>query len=441
MTEDTQKMLVRFTQEQTAYTPLSPTSGAACANCRWFINQSDMGQGCHIIENYPADVLPTGYCNRHDLLPSFEPEPLQVELVGIGERALGDNPHIPQDYVDRLEHEQPESLYATPDSNDTGVLKTLVSRFKRGLKPGQSVIKAADGRRFMFIVTSNSYQDREQETITSTALKEYVDRAWKADDLFAGNNPLLFWHDDRLVAGQIVWAKMSGPFLLELAQEAPNPIAKAMFDYREANPNEKWGASHRFGYYKSDRDADGTYRRIFKQETSMLPREAAANLLTFSGVFPMDKKNEYLNKMLGLDNAAELLDKGVEAVVEAMAAAGLQHKSADAPVATEPAGIDLVALSKAFVQVVEDVADLSNDLDAAKKDYTDKAAALDSERVTAADALKAMQTELDTLKAQLDARPRSASRAGETVIEGEAAKGLEQLNVEKHPVLGALRPK
>lgn len=424
MSEQTDKMLVRYTQAETAYVPLSMTPGAACANCRWFMNTSDVGQGCHIIENYPADVLPTGWCNHHEALPSLDPEPLAVELVGIGERA-------------HEEREQPQSLYIAPDSNNPGVLKSLLERFARGLKPGQTVFKAADGQRYMLIVTSNSYRDREAETIKTVALQEYVNRAWKADDLFISRNPQLFWHDDRLVMGDIVWADMRGPFLVELAKEADNPIAHKMYDYIEAHPEEKWGASHRFGYYKSDRDAEGTYHRIFKQETTTLPREAAANLLTYSGVLPVTHKDDYLNKMLGLPNAAELLDKGIEVLVAELAKNGVAHKSADEP------GVEFTAISKAFVQLVQDVADMSEQLDAAKKDYTDKSAALDTERQAMADAFKTIQTELDTLKAQLDARPRSASRATETQVEGatseDAQKTLDALQYETHPLFGRVK--
>ena len=53
------------------------------------------------------------------------------------------------------------------------------------------VFKAADGTRHMLIVTSNSYKDREDQTITTAALTDYVERQWSGDE-FAGDNVLLF---------------------------------------------------------------------------------------------------------------------------------------------------------------------------------------------------------------------------------------------------------
>lgn len=149
--------------------------------------------------------------------------------------------------------------------------------------------RAADQLRLMMIVTSNAYKDREDEIITERALTEYVDSCWKDGD-FVGDNPLLVWHGGDPI-GDIIYAEMSGPFLIEIARERPNRMVnlartgeaprtievKSVWDALEREDH--LGASHEFAFITSDR-ADGIYERILKTETSTLPRAAAANLLT-----------------------------------------------------------------------------------------------------------------------------------------------------------------
>ena len=197
-----------------------------------------------------------------------------------------------------------------------------------GLKPGQTMFKAADGKRYMLLVTSNSYTDREAETLTSAALTADVDRHWtNGDGNFASDNPLLFWHDDRMVIGDIVWGDMRGPFYVELARESDSPLASKLWDAIETSDDD-WGASHQFAYYSQHRNADGDYSRIFKKETSILPRDMAANLLTYSGVLSMSKaRDDYLDKLLGVEGVADALDKGMAAIVALLKKQGVEHKS------------------------------------------------------------------------------------------------------------------
>lgn len=408
---EAQKMIMRPSQAEASYVTLSSNAGQACANCRWFNGDEDY---CGIIENYPEDVLPTGYCNRWEAKPNAP----QTEMPMMGQDMTGPDMGAESDMMqmslpdDDHQHEQPDIAYIAPDSNSDSVFKAITDKFKRGLKPGLSVIKGADGERLMLIVTSNSYQDREGETITTDALKSDVDKAWDSvEDQFASDNKLLFWHDDRVELGDIVWADMRGPFLVELAKENHAPLSAHFFDYREAHPDEKWGASHRFAYLKAHKDEDGTYHHIHKRETSILPREAAANALTFSGVIPMtSKRDAFLNKMLGLDNAAELLDKGIETLVAELEKRGVEHKSTDSKPAetVSPFGNLLADMIKAQ-------AEMSEQLDAVKA-TADKATA---DNAALVEANKALTDRLAMAEKQLDARPRQATRAPETEVEAD----------------------
>jgi hypothetical protein len=201
-------------------------------------------------------------------------------------------------------------------------------------KPGVTVVKGADGGRLMFVVTSNSYKDREAEFITTDALTRYVEKSWIADDVCKTDNVLKFWHDDPSLPlpdiGEIIWADMEGPFLIEVGKEASNSWAKAVFDYREAHPDEKWGASHGF-YFEEKRinpaKGEATYDAIEKFETSILPLSAAANAYTFSGVVSMKSRNDVIDKILGEVGAATKLRAGVQDEQKRLDAAGLERKA------------------------------------------------------------------------------------------------------------------
>lgn len=153
--------------------------------------------------------------------------------------------------------------------------------------------RSFDRLRLIRIVTTNSYKDREGEIITQKALTEYADRCWKDGD-FIGNNPLLVWHGGDPI-GDIIHVEMSGQFLIEIAQERPNRMInlarageaplyaeiKSVWDALEREPD--WAASHEFAFIAADR-LDGIYEHIEKTETSVLPRFAAANILTDGAV-------------------------------------------------------------------------------------------------------------------------------------------------------------
>ena len=67
-----EKHVVRLSQIEAQYTPLSPFDDKACANCRFF--DAANGGLCLIVHNYPDDILPTGYCVRHELAPAMASE-------------------------------------------------------------------------------------------------------------------------------------------------------------------------------------------------------------------------------------------------------------------------------------------------------------------------------------------------------------------------------
>lgn len=183
-------------------------------------------------------------------------------------------------------------LHATP--KPIGLFANKKQLSVRGFKPGMTV-RNDNGLRFMELVTSNSYRDREREFIPTTALQEYVGGSWIADDVCLPRNKLLYWHDKRIHIGDVVWVDMQGPFLIEVAKERRGTFVhkgqrypvSIIWDFIEAYPALKWGASHGFKYMTKMVDlltGDVTYDRIHKFETSVLPLENAANPFTYAGV-------------------------------------------------------------------------------------------------------------------------------------------------------------
>lgn len=231
---------------------------------------------------------------------------------------------------------QLQALYAN-ESQKGYVSPKPIGIFSR-VKAGIIVYKDADsGLRYMFIVTSNSYEDRDAETIATKALKSYVERAWAVEDKCMPNNEALLWHGGEAI-GDVVWTDMEGPFLYEVIKERPNQwiqlnknvrgTIKAVWDFIQDNPlRYRWGASHGFRYLESAKDNDNVYHNISKFETSVLPLDAAANPYTFAGVINDMNRDEVLDKMTQIPGLASKFRKGIRQVANELKNAGVEHKA------------------------------------------------------------------------------------------------------------------
>lgn len=276
----------------------------------------------------------------------------------IEQDALISTPQDPPPIAHDHAHEEVKSFVAMPRQN-TNVLQKMVAWMRGTGNPDAPIVyKSADGLRRMFLITSNSYEDRDGETITSDALKAYEESCYPGEDLYHNDNPLLWWHDDEIVMGEIVAVEYIEPFLVEVAKEIDDPLAKILWDYAEKN-GDKAGTSHRFGYLEKDRDPDGTFHRIFKQETSYLPqRSLAANDRTYAGVIapmsiPESRKrlSTILSEATQVEDWAELIrDEGIPAVKKRLLASGVQHKAFPPK---QPAAVPPPVLGEEIVETEE----------------------------------------------------------------------------------------
>lgn len=252
--------------------------------------------------------------------------------------------------------------YIPPPANEP--LLTRVRSFfgmDVALKAGSQVIQGADGARYMFLISSNSYEDREQETITSKALEAYEASCYPGADVFYCDNPLLWFHDPDVPMGTIEAVAYIQPFLVEVAKELPNdPVAKVLWDFAESN-GDNAGASIKFGYREEDRSPDGEYSHVIKLETSYLPeRQLAANVRTYAGVLndmssaeSNNRLDEIFEKVSGgkIKNAAELLHAKSGALKKQLAEVGLAHKAIGDPT-------DVADETEAAVDAAEDSAEM-----------------------------------------------------------------------------------
>jgi hypothetical protein len=359
-----------------------------------------------------------------------------------------------------------KSFVATP-RQDLGIIGKIRTWFKSELKPGIHVVhKDNDPLRYMILITSNSYQDRENETITTKALEEYEQSCYPGEGFYHNENRLVYWHDDDAPIGDIIAVNVSGPFLVEVAKELPTPFAKVIWDIAETT--EHAGVSHRFGYLEKDRDPDGTFHRIFKDETTWLPDLGlAANGLTYAGVVGMaspasDKwLDETFERIAGIKGASTKLHAKTGELEKELEAAGISHKAflpkaADAPPAKPAAVVEgeeiieeedveedvkdvaplsIEGISNAFNQFMAIVMDLvdaqggmvDNQMGMAKeltelKEMRVSEKAIESTTLkTMEDKLKALETSVAELSRRASLAPRSASRtAGE--VDPDTAK-------------------
>lgn len=197
--------------------------------------------------------------------------------------------------------------------------------------------RAADGRRYLGLISSNPYRDRDEDFVTEKALREAIDREWRGGK-YIGKNVVLFWHDGPPIADDI-FADVESRFLIEIAKERDTPFARAIFDMIEARPDIDWGVS--IGFYSTPEDKErGIFRAIRREESSVLPRAFAANPYTHVEVKTMKTKTtksganarDLLRSMFlqtVAPEAAELekkLRKGAKSTASQLEAASVQRK-------------------------------------------------------------------------------------------------------------------
>lgn len=407
---DTQdeKQVVRPTQIEVHFKALSETD-ETCDNCRYCVGEDF----CHLIENHPADISQKSVCDKWELRPGdVLPTPVADEpAVSESEPAVEDTA---KEFIIQ--------------KSERSLIQSVADRLTQNMKLGSTVFRDASGRRYMSLVSSNAYEDRESETMSSKALQRYVDSCWLADDYFRSDNVHQVWHNNDLTVGDIVWANMAGPFLVEVSKERDDIVSQAAWDYWETEEGRKdLGTSIRYWRRKQDKDSDGTLNLISKFETSTLPRKSAANLLTFSGVVTMSKsQEEYLDGMFGIEGVAELLKEGPQKLAAALAEKGIEHKSVDEPTGEEAIALAAEKFSPLLAQMVEDLADVHARFDTLTATTEQKDIEVGAKVATLETQLKALSEDNTKLRAEMANSPRASQATATEVVDEAARKAIEE---------------
>jgi hypothetical protein len=234
----------------------------------------------------------------------------------------------------KYKDEKPENIF------DAWLAGRDVKEFADSLKERNCAafaFKAADGQYWWMQWTTNAFKDREEETFTTKALEEFVDR--HDDDDVKGE--FWFWHIPGTKFADVKWRAMSGRFLVEAGPFDKSEVGQTFQKFFLENPNghsdfaqQGWGTSHGYLYDAKDRE-DGVYNWLEIKESTVLPFHVASNQFSPSPMILEVKMNEAQKdalRTIGGDKADRLLE-----LVETLGAqrtkeleeAGVDFKAAD----------------------------------------------------------------------------------------------------------------
>lgn len=253
------KMFSLPSQTEANYTPAGGTTNHACANCRFFLASWNE---CHLIDNWPEPILPTGVCDRHEVkreTPLEEMVPMPVVIVE-------------PEFVE-IEIESSEMALNVPKAIG-GRVKSLFDRLRlkaQQPEPAFKVFKTTDGKMAWVARFSGKWIDRENEIIAEAAHDRYVERVQSGK---VAPPELWMWHAKGTRHGQAVAVWKSGGFVLAAGYIDDTAEGRRAFDYYQKNSG-KIKLSHMF-HYPTETKIDGVYYEYNTIEITTLPDGAEA---------------------------------------------------------------------------------------------------------------------------------------------------------------------
>lgn len=435
------KKAQRYTQAECNYIPLSEVANKACANCRFF--SGDGGGYCLICENYPLDILPTGYCNEYTALPSAVPASEQASEAAIEavheaiesavEEAMGGG-------MDKAASE-PETVVPVviPDASEKPA-KSAIERIKNWfMKPDESafqVFKGSDGKHYWLARHTNNFEDRDQEILSAKAHEAYVARVNLG---FVPPPELWAYHTKGTRHGQADQVWIHAGFVFALGHFDDTSEAQQAVKSYQARKG-KIELSHGFTFPKWALK-DGVYETYNTFEISTLPENAASNPYTaFEEIDTMalsEKQANWIKSTLGEAALKRVQDAQTTAEKDADVLKAIDAKYKDF-VETEPTESDKGGSAEVTKTLLADMiavnASVVEQLEAMKAERASEKDAAATKAKADTDAIAQLTATVNALKAQLDARPKSASTAEETKIDKSALPAeVTQANVTIDP--------
>lgn len=214
------------------------------------------------------------------------------------------------------------------------VLAKMLKATAPGAPPLFTVFKEAATERLRWLlISSNGYEDRDREIVSTKALAEDVART----DLDGLYGPLRWWHvgdpdpmnfkepwGKGLDLGMCDWADMHGPFLIESGTFYDDELGGAL---AEKAPNLE--VSLGFFHPVNEPNAHGVFSHIRRFERSLAPKGRVSNLLT--GFYVPTHKEQSMNQAK-IKALAEQLQGVPEEKIQALIAqhTGSREKEAQA---------------------------------------------------------------------------------------------------------------
>lgn len=438
---------IRFTQAEAAYVPLSTTAEAACANCRFFDAYMN---ACLIVENYPLDILPTGWCARHTPLPALEAEAPEADdeptveqmletssddeykalaptrlwaISSDGSKTVGTPPAelvlraqieaqqaerdaaADADYAGKAQNAQRLSLVAS-------VKAILNDRLRRRAEPDWSGFKAHGDRWVAWY--SNNAKDRDGEYFPLKAIDAFIAR------VDAGMVPypeLWTYHIPGSKHGKADWLGRIGHYVVASGTFDATPAGQAAKAHY-ARSRKAYALSHGFTF-KDESYRDSAFWDFNTFEISTLPPRVAANPYTLFQIeekaMLTPEKTEQLKALFGEEIAAQIIAE-TEAKSKMLDTLQVEFKDF-ADIEAQKAAPDASgekALAELLADVISENAETVTLVGALTKMVKSHQATVES-RLTEHNqalqkALDAQQAEIKHLREQLDLRPRIASK-------------------------------
>lgn len=450
-----EKMMMRPTQAEAQYVTLSGEAGKACANCRWF-DGSDGGGYCHLIENYPEDILPTGYCSRWEGKPVAE-EPTTTTIEADSVLVL---PPMEMGSMARSEDKAGRVLSKRNAGKITSALMAIkdvllnaglvnMEDMPDAMSKGTFTVFKANGKDYWKAVWTNNFKDRDGEILSETAHDRYLARVEKK---LVPMPELWYWHIPGTKHGQALWLGRVDHLMLAVGGFDETPRARAFI---KGHRKSREKVSHGF-HFPTWAKKDGVYLDYNTFEISPLPPDAAANPYTgFEGSTDMaisEAQRAGLIRLLGEKEATEILAEAEQKSKE-IEKGGVAYKDyADVPAAEQAAKAKSAddAESKALNALMaalegqNELMKRQDELEAASKGYALKFEALEKAQTEQKAANEALAKENAELREKMRMTPRASQNADTAVTDEQLQKTMEERVGDYDPMwlsLGLKAPK
>ncbi len=211
-----EKMVVRPTQKEVNYTPVSTKKGAACSNCRWFSATGAYGDGgayCHLIDNWPGDIVSNGYCDRHEVIPTIDPTENPLPVVIIEQEAKAQKEY-------------------------TSVIQRMKTALQQAVRPQTDtasafiVYKGLDGKNKWFARHTNNFEDLEGDIFAEKAHDKAIARV---DAHLVPPPYLTFWHLQGTEHGRAQKIIRDGHIVMAWGDFDETPFAMKCLKYYSKN--------------------------------------------------------------------------------------------------------------------------------------------------------------------------------------------------------------